>query len=105
LCFPVAGTWWYAGTDPVVDHGRIIRRIADNAATSTKSLLAFGAQHSGRFPPNQQAFSDFAAAYLETILSPAGATALSGISLSGTASPHPAALENTPHHPPEGTSS
>jgi alpha-L-fucosidase len=73
-CFTVAGTWWYAGTDPAVDRGQIIGRIVANAGASINSLLAFGAQHGGRFPPNQEAFNDFAATYLDTIWESIGGT-------------------------------
>jgi alpha-L-fucosidase len=73
-CFTVAGSWWYAGEDPEVDHSRVIGRIVANAGSSTKSLLAFCAQHGGRFPPNQEAFRDFAAAYLGGIWESIGGT-------------------------------
>ncbi|GII30238.1 alpha-L-fucosidase [Planotetraspora mira] len=105
--FTVGGGWWYDGSDPEVDHARIIRRIVANAGSSTKSLLGFGSRHDGRFTPNQEAFCDFAAAYLHGIRESLSGTEDSHPhgTPSGTASPHPAASEITPHHSSEGTSS
>ncbi|GAA3804325.1 hypothetical protein GCM10022226_25230 [Sphaerisporangium flaviroseum] len=80
-CFTVAGSWWHAGGDPAVDHGRVIARIVANAGSSTKSLLAFGARHGGRFPQNQEAFTRFAATYLDGIWESIGGT-------EGGGSPH-----------------
>ncbi|GAA4586906.1 hypothetical protein GCM10023194_34360 [Planotetraspora phitsanulokensis] len=72
--FTVAGGWWYDGSDPEVDHDRVVRRIVANAGSSTRSLLGFGSRHGGRFTPNQEAFCDFAASYLEGIWESLGGT-------------------------------
>ncbi|GII54304.1 hypothetical protein Pth03_26930 [Planotetraspora thailandica] len=88
--FTVADTWWFDGDDPAVNHGRVIGRIVANAASSVKSLLAFGPQHGGLFPPNQEAFGDFAARYLDAIWESVGGTEGGGQSgPSGTARPGP----------------
>ena len=64
---PTTGNWWYDGHDGPVDYPVTLGRIVSNAGSSIKSLMAETAMVNGRFPPQQQAFNDFAAGYLDQI--------------------------------------
>ncbi|MFD9910543.1 alpha-L-fucosidase [Streptomyces sp. NPDC059063] len=64
---PSSGAWWYDGQDRPVDTGLNIRRYAANAGTSIKSLMDLQAMVDGRFPPQQQKFTDRMKDYLPRI--------------------------------------
>ncbi|OLB64945.1 MAG: hypothetical protein AUI10_08960 [Actinobacteria bacterium 13_2_20CM_2_72_6] len=64
---PTTGNWWYDGHDGPVDYPVTMGRIVSNAGSSIKSLMAETAQVNGKFPPQQEAFNNFAAGYLDQI--------------------------------------
>jgi hypothetical protein len=64
---PTTGNWWYDGHDGPVDYPTTMGRIVSNAGASIKSLMAETAQVNGKFPPNQEAFNNFTAGYLDQI--------------------------------------
>jgi alpha-L-fucosidase len=64
---PTTGNWWYDGHDGPVDYPVTMGRIVSNAGSSIKSLMAETAQVNGKFPPQQEAFNNFTASYLDQI--------------------------------------
>ncbi|MEU5974519.1 alpha-L-fucosidase [Streptomyces sp. NPDC047315] len=68
-CFkvPDTGAWWYDGQDRPVSTGLNVGRYVANAGTSVKSLMNLTAMVNGRFPPQQQRFTDFMKDYLPPI--------------------------------------
>jgi alpha-L-fucosidase len=64
---PTTGNWWFDGHDGPVDYPVTMGRIVSNAGSSIKSLMAETAMVNGKFPPNQVAFNNFAAPYLDQI--------------------------------------
>ncbi|QEV62475.1 alpha-L-fucosidase [Streptomyces spectabilis] len=64
---PSTGAWWYDGQDRPVDTGLNVGRYVANAGTSIKSLMDLQAMVDGRFPPQQQKFTDFMKDYLPPI--------------------------------------
>jgi alpha-L-fucosidase len=64
---PTKGNWWFDGTDGPVDYPVTMGRMVSNAGSSIKSLMAETAQVNGRFPPQQEAFNNFAKDYLDQI--------------------------------------
>jgi hypothetical protein len=71
---PTAGDWWYDGQDHAVDYRLSIGRYVTNAGSSMKSLMAETAMVNGRFPPSQEAFNNFMAAWLPPIRSSVAGT-------------------------------
>ncbi|MEI5101276.1 alpha-L-fucosidase [Streptomyces sp. PmtG] len=70
---PSTGAWWYDGQDRPVDTGLNVRRYVANAGTSVKSLMDLQAMVDGRFPPQQQKFTDAMKDYLPPIWESLGA--------------------------------
>ncbi|MFE7133450.1 alpha-L-fucosidase [Streptomyces sp. NPDC057638] len=66
---PDTGSWWYDGQDRPVSTGLNVGRYVANAGTSIKSLMNLTAMVDGRFPPQQQRFTDFMKDYLPPIWS------------------------------------
>ncbi|MEV0090832.1 alpha-L-fucosidase [Streptomyces sp. NPDC050738] len=64
---PDTGAWWYDGQDRPVNTGLNVGRYVANAGTSYKSLMDLQAMVDGKFPPKQQAFTDFMKDYLPPI--------------------------------------
>ncbi|MFJ6570953.1 alpha-L-fucosidase [Streptomyces sp. NPDC091292] len=64
---PDTGSWWYDGQDRPVSTGLNVGRYVANAGTSIRSLMDLTAMVDGRFPPKQQAFTDFMKDYLPPI--------------------------------------
>ncbi|MCX4550642.1 alpha-L-fucosidase [Streptomyces sp. NBC_01267] len=64
-CFTVGGNWWYEGKNNTVDYPLTIRRVISNVGASIRSLIAEGAQHSGRFTPNIEAFNNYVADWFD----------------------------------------
>ncbi|WP_241267628.1 alpha-L-fucosidase [Streptomyces scabichelini] len=64
---PDTGAWWYDGQDRPVSTGLNVGRYAANAGTSIKSLMNLTAMVNGRFPPQQQKFTDFMKDYLPPV--------------------------------------
>ncbi|WP_197367422.1 alpha-L-fucosidase, partial [Streptomyces clavuligerus] len=64
---PDTGAWWYDGQDRPVSTGLNVGRYIANAGTSIKSLMNLTAMVDGRFPPQQQRFTDFMKGYLPPI--------------------------------------
>jgi F5/8 type C domain/Alpha-L-fucosidase len=64
---PTSGAWWYDGRDHPVDFKLALGRYLSNAGSSIKSLEDETPMVDGRFPPNQEAFNDFADTYLDEI--------------------------------------
>jgi Alpha-L-fucosidase len=64
---PTSGAWWYDGRDHPVDYKLALGRFISNAGSSIKSLEDETPMVNGRFPPNQEAFNDFADEYLDEI--------------------------------------
>ncbi|MER6912099.1 alpha-L-fucosidase [Streptomyces sp. NPDC000594] len=64
---PDTGAWWYDGQDRPVSTGLNVGRYVANAGTSIKSLMNLTAMVNGRFPPQQQRFTDFMKEYLPPI--------------------------------------
>jgi alpha-L-fucosidase len=70
---PTKGNWWYdgegasrAGGAPV-DYKLTIGRLISNVGASSKALEAETSKENGDFPPNQEAFNNFANDYLTPI--------------------------------------
>ncbi|WP_128381863.1 alpha-L-fucosidase [Streptomyces cavernae] len=64
---PDTGSWWYDGQDRPVSTGLNVGRYIANAGTSIKSLMNLTAMVNGRFPPQQEKFTDLMANYLPPI--------------------------------------
>lgn len=64
---PSTGAWWYDGQDRPVDTGLNVGRYVANSGTSIKSLMDLQAMVDGRFPPQQQKFTDFMKDYLPPV--------------------------------------
>jgi hypothetical protein len=64
---PTSGAWWYDGRDHPVDYKLALGRYISNAGSSIKSLEDETPMVNGTFPPNQEAFNDFADSYLDEI--------------------------------------
>ncbi|GGO56484.1 alpha-L-fucosidase [Streptomyces lasiicapitis] len=64
---PSTGAWWYDGQDRPVDTGLNVGRYVANSGTSIKSLMDLQAMVDGRFPPQQQKFTNFMKDYLPPI--------------------------------------
>ncbi|EPH40650.1 alpha-L-fucosidase [Streptomyces aurantiacus] len=70
---PSTGAWWYDGQDRPVDTGLNVGRYVANSGTSIKSLMDLQAMVDGRFPPQQQKFTNFMKDYLPPIRESLGA--------------------------------
>ncbi|MGP3979554.1 alpha-L-fucosidase [Streptomyces sp. KR80] len=66
---PSSGAWWYDGSDHPVDFRLSTGRHIANAGSSMKSLMAETPMVNGKFPPNQERFNDFMAAWVPPIRS------------------------------------
>ncbi|WP_370969134.1 alpha-L-fucosidase [Amycolatopsis sp. cg9] len=64
---PTNGDWWYSGGDQAVDFRLSTGRYITNAGSSIKSLMAETAMLNGKFPPQQEAFNDFMASWIQPI--------------------------------------